>query len=103
VNTSSTKVKVTVSFADCGFDERRLALLTRAFGPTLVVTRSESRSQWRNRSDAIKSALAQIDDALSPSPTRVATRVGRGARERRMSDKAHRSRRKADRRWRDDD
>ncbi len=68
-------------------------------GPTgITVTATERRSQAQNRS----AALARLRAALAPlarePKVRRPTRPGRAAKERRLSDKRHRSARKAVRR-----
>jgi len=67
----------------------------------LEVTATERRSQARNRS----AALARLRDALAElgrtPAVRRPTRPGRGARERRLADKRHRSASKAARRGED--
>jgi protein subunit release factor B len=64
----------------------------------VVVTATERRSQARNRAEALVRLRERLA-ALSHVPRRrVATRPGRGARERRLSDKRHQSERKSARR-----
>ena len=103
VNTSSTKVQVSIDIDACGFDEATAATLHKVFGTSVITSSSESRSQWRNRSDALRRALIAMDEALVRVRPRVATKATRRARERRLTNKAHQSQRKAERRYRDED
>ena len=103
VNTSSTKVQVSIDIDACGFDEATAATLHKVFGTLVITSSSESRSQWRNRSDALRRALIAMDEALVRVRPRVATKATRRARERRLTNKAHQSQRKAERRYRDED
>jgi protein subunit release factor B len=71
-------------------------------GPTgVTVTATERRSQAQNRS----TALARLRAALAPPAVRPkvrrATRPGRAAKERRLSEKRHHAARKASRRGED--
>ena len=103
VNTSSTKVQVRIVIDDCGLPGATAAILRERFGAEVRASASDSRSQWRNRAQALARALEMLDAALLRERPRVATRATRGSKERRLADKAHRSRRKADRRRSDED
>lgn len=50
-----------------------------------------SRSQEKNRIDALKRLQTLIEAALQPPKTRKRTKPGRKAKERRLADKAHRA------------
>jgi ribosome-associated protein len=98
VNTSSTRVQVRIVIDACGLSEQRSALLRERFGREVRASASESRSQWRNRSVALARALEMLDAALAVERPRVATRATRASKERRLAEKAHRSRMKSERR-----
>ncbi len=105
VNTTDSKVEL-------AFDVARSAALaphlrTRALSRlharlvdgVVAVTASDSRSQLRNRELARHRLAALLREALAPPATsRRPTRPGRGAVERRLKAKAHRSQTKRDRR-----
>ena len=103
VNTSSTRVQVRIVLADCGFDDELLTLLSRRFGPEIRVEDASSRSQWRNRSVALRRALDLVDEATVREAKRVPTRATRGSQRRRLEEKAKRSRTKQLRRNVDED
>jgi len=63
----------------------------------LVITAQRFRSQERNRQDALDRLVALIRRAATPPKPRRATRPSAAARERRLADKARRSRVKRDR------
>lgn len=58
----------------------------------LRVVAQESRSQWRNREEAVERFAALLRAALKPKKKRIATRVSAGAREKRLEQKRRRSR-----------
>lgn len=58
----------------------------------LRVVAQESRSQWRNREDAVERFATLLRAALKPKKKRIATRVSAGAREKRLEEKKRRSR-----------
>ncbi len=58
----------------------------------LRVVAQESRSQWRNREDAVERFTALLSAALKPRKKRIATRISAGAREKRLEEKRRRSR-----------
>lgn len=98
VNTSSTKVRVTIDLVACGFDEARLERLVQRLGPEVHSSSEEHRSQWRNRQLALQRALVQIDRALEVPRTRRASKPSLGARNRRLEAKSRQSQRKVERR-----
>jgi ribosome-associated protein len=102
VNTSSTKVQVQIGIDACDFDDAMSARLKRVFGKTVLTSASNSRSQWKNKEEALRRALVAIDDALKTSRRRVPTKVTARANERRLKNKARRARQKAERHWSDD-
>src|SRR3954451_5795368 len=63
----------------------------------LVITAQRFRSQERNRQDALDRRVALIRRPPTPPKPRRATRPSAAARERRLADKARRSRVKRDR------
>jgi ribosome-associated protein len=63
----------------------------------LVITAQRFRSQERNRQDARDRLVALIRRSLTPPRTRRPTRPSAAARERRLTDKARRSRVKRER------
>jgi ribosome-associated protein len=103
VNTSSTKVQVQVGIEACGLSAKRTQRLRDVFGSVVTASSSSSRSQWKNREEALLRVLTSIDTALTQEKPRVATKATRGAQERRLKNKARQSRRKFDRRWNDND
>jgi len=58
----------------------------------LVLTVQKHRSQHGNRQEALFRLEEMIGEALKESSSRKTTRVPRGAKERRLDDKRHRSR-----------
>ncbi len=68
------------------------ALEGRLVAGVLTIAASEHRAQLRNRDAARERLVALVADALRPpSPTRRATRPGRGAHERRLTAKKQRT------------
>lgn len=64
----------------------------------LIIKAQQHRTQAQNRRDALR-RLGELVDAAAQAPTpRIPTQPGRGARERRISDKKRRSQTKAMRR-----
>lgn len=63
----------------------------------IVIKAQKFRSQDRNREDALARLAALIEKALRTPPKRIPTKPGRAAKERRLEDKARRSRLKASR------
>ena len=99
VNTTSSKVTLTVAVAAVMGRAAALERVHGALGDTLRVTSQTHRSQWRNRQDCLARAAALLDDAARPpDPTRRATRPTRGAVERRLDAKRRESDKKQGRR-----
>jgi ribosome-associated protein len=101
-----TESRVTVSFNVAHsehLNEPTRAILLDALGPSISSSSSASRSQLQNKVRAATRLAQRIADALEVAPPRKSTRPTRGAVERRISDKRHRSRTKSERRRRDDD
>lgn len=105
VNKRDTRVELAFDLAGSSAigavrKERALERLrTRLVGGVLTVVASEQRSQARNREDARARLIALLHEALAPPPrARRPTRPSRGAVERRLESKRHRSETKARRR-----
>jgi ribosome-associated protein len=99
VNTTSSKVTLTIAVAAVMGRAAALERVNNALGDTLRVTSQTHRSQWRNRQDCLTRATALLDDAARPpDPTRRATRPTRGAVERRLDAKRRESHKKQGRR-----
>ena len=104
VNTSSTQVILRVPLDRLGLDGATTDRVRRRLGHRvtdagdLLIRSSETRSQHDNRERAVARAVALIDDARVRRRPRKPTRPGRAARERRLTAKRIRSRRKDDRR-----
>ncbi|MGE0029477.1 MAG: aminoacyl-tRNA hydrolase [Thermoleophilia bacterium] len=77
----------------------RLAARLRLDRRPLRLSSQTDRSRERNREIVLARLERRVADALAPpAPPRRPTRPSRGATERRLAEKARRSRRKADRR-----
>jgi ribosome-associated protein len=99
VNTTSSKVTLTIAVSAVTGRAVALERLHDALGDTLRVTSQTHRSQWRNRQDCLSRAAALLDDAARPpDPMRRATRPTRGAVERRLDAKRRESHKKQGRR-----
>jgi len=68
----------------------------------LRIVAQESRSQWRNRQDAMERFVVMLQDALKPRKKRVATKMTGAGKERRLREKKRRSEVKNMRRIRED-
>ncbi len=91
VNTSSTKVEVRFDVEGSpSLGPRQRARLVERLGPVVRVTSSRTRSQLRNREDALGILAERLADALKVDPTRVATRPSRRARAARTEAKRRR-------------
>ena len=105
VNKASTAVQLQFDIVGCAAldedqRERLLALRDRRISRDGVITikAQRSRSQDRNRSDALRRLALLIARGLTTRKPRKTTRPGKAARERRLKDKSHRSRLKSLRR-----
>lgn len=103
-NTSNTRVELVFDIAASASlsDTTRQRLLT-ALGPQVRVVCSTSRSQRRNRDMARELLHQRIAAALVTPARRRPTRPGRGAVERRITEKRQRSETKSRRQWRNED
>lgn len=99
VNTTSSKVTLTVSIEAVQGRAAAVERLRAALGEEIRVTSQEFRSQWRNRQDCLSRAAVMLDDAARPprAPRRP-TRPKRGAIERRLATKRRDSEKKQGRR-----
>ena len=98
VNTADSRVELSFDLAATSVlprvlkERALLALAGRLADGVLTVTASEHRSQFRNREAAASRLSALLTDAIAPPPApRRPTRPSRGARERRLTAKRHRS------------
>lgn len=98
VNTTDSRVELSwnvVASAALSTAQRERVLSElagRITGGVLSVAASENRAQIRNREAARARLAALVAGALAPpSPTRRATKPGRGARERRLAAKKRRT------------
>lgn len=97
-NTADTAVELV---ADLTALEGRGADRVRSrLGDETTVAAAESRSQWRNRSLAMKKLADELDEAARPPRRRKPTRPSRAARRRRLEEKRQHSEKKQRRRWR---
>jgi ribosome-associated protein len=64
----------------------------------IMVESEKTRSQWRNKKDALVKLLQAIHSALKPKMLRKPTQIPKKARAQRRKDKEHRSEIKAGRR-----
>ncbi len=103
VNTTASKVQLTIDLDRCEMSEPARARLTTAYGRTLRVSSEQSRSQWRNRHLALARAIALIDRATIAPVRRIPSKPSRSAQRRRVDAKTKRGQLKAQRRQRDDD
>jgi len=103
VNTTDSRVELSWSVTESGAlnDEQRAMLLDRLAGRLvdggLTIAASEYRSQLRNRLAARERLATTIGDALTPTTPRRPTRPSRGAKQRRLDAKHHRTKIKAGR------
>ena len=103
-NTANTKVELRFDIAASpSLGPRQRERLLARFGPELRVVASGSRSQGRNRAEARERLVELLAGALHVERARVATRPGKGAKERRLGSKHHRSEVKRQRRRSCDD
>ena len=103
VNTTESRVELRCDLPTAGLEEYLFTRIASALGDDIRVTCSSSRSQLKNRSEALDRLAMQLDGAAKPVRARRATRPSRGAKERRLEDKRLSAGRKADRRWKPDD
>jgi len=98
VNTTSTKVTLTVPTDAVTGDALAVERVLRAHPVSVRVTSQESRSQWRNRQRCLARAAELLDSAARPPDApRRPSRPTRGAVERRLEGKRRTSEKKASR------
>jgi ribosome-associated protein len=91
-NTANTRAEVRFDVvASPSLGPRQRARLLARLGPLVRVVASDERSQARNRELALERLAARLAEALHVERPRVATRPSRGAREKRLRSKQHRS------------
>lgn len=84
--------------ASTALTESHRRRITARLGTVVRAVSQEARSQARNRELALERLEAKLAKALEVKKPRRATRPSRGARERRLETKRHRSRTKRERR-----
>ncbi len=103
-NRTQSRVIVTWSIVhSAALSERSRSVLLEAFGNSVSASASASRSQARNRQDALERLAAKIASALVERPSRRSTKPTRASVERRLNEKKLRARTKSTRRTRGDD
>jgi ribosome-associated protein len=97
VNTADSRVELSYDLLNSGAlpdwarDRAVERLAGRLTDGVLTIAASEQRSQLANRQAARERLAALLRDAIAPPQRpRVPTRPGRGARERRLTEKRHR-------------
>ena len=65
---------------------------------TLVITSQDTRSQYKNKLNAIKKLFTTLANALKTDPYRIPTRTPKSVKMKRLKDKKNNSERKANRR-----
>ena len=101
-NRANTRAEASLDLSAVdGIDDQVREQLVARLGPVLRVAVDRSRSQARNRRQALDEIEERLRVALQVDPERQPTRPGRRAVERRLATKRRRSERKADRgaRW----
>jgi ribosome-associated protein len=98
VNTSSTRVTLrwSIDESEVLSDRQRALLLSRldhrlTRAGELILHAGRSRSRTRNLESARERLAAVVSSGLATDRTRVATKVGKGARKRRVEQKRKRS------------
>ena len=98
-NTSDTRVEaVSDAAASRSLGAAERGLIVERCGPVVTAVSQESRSQARNREQALERLRQRLAEALAVRPARRPTRPTRASRERRLAEKRHRSERKRERR-----
>ncbi|MDQ1518292.1 MAG: ribosome-associated protein [Actinomycetota bacterium] len=92
VNTANTRAEVRFDIAGSpSLGPRQRARLLERLGPEMRVVASDERSQLRNRELALERLRSRLADALRVEKPRRPTKPTKGAKERRLEDKRHRS------------
>lgn len=104
VNKVESKVRLRCDFERCtSLDDETKARLRVRYARRLdeegclVITSQVTRDQRRNLEDALERLAAIVRDALQRPKARKPTRPSRAAKERRLTEKRHRSTRKRER------
>jgi ribosome-associated protein len=101
VNTANTRAEVRFDIAGSpSLGPRQRARLLERLGPEVRVVASDERSQLRNRELALERLRSRLADALHVERPRRPTKPSRGAKEKRLEEKRHRSETKRRRRGR---
>lgn len=103
VNTTESRVELRCDLPAAGLPEYLTTRLTMALGEDVRVTCSTSRSQLKNRGEALERLARTLDEAARPPRTRRASRIPRGINERRLETKRLTAGRKANRSWKPED
>ncbi len=101
-----TLSRVEVQFdveASATLGPRQRARLREKLGPVVRASSSDSRSQARNREQALQRLAAKLDAGLRVDPARRPTKPTKGSQVRRVEEKRHRSQTKRQRRRPGDD
>lgn len=94
-NRSNTAVELRFDVsATSALPEAERDRVVSRLGPVVVVTASESRSQWRNRSLARHRLVERLEEALRPPRRRRRTQPSRTARQKRLEAKRRQSEKK---------
>lgn len=102
-NRAATRAEVTFDVAgSTSLGEAQRARLVSRLGPVVQVAADDERSQLRNRALALERLRQRLAGALHQPRTRRPSRPSRGAVERRLQAKHHRSARKRERRLDDE-
>lgn len=98
VNKVETKVELLFDVASSpSLTDDQRALIQERLAPqidavgVLHVVAQESRSQWRNRELAVERFIDVLKKALKPKKKRVATKIPKASKEKRLGEKKRRS------------
>ena len=98
-NRAATRAEASIELDDLeGIDPSVMGRWRRRFGPRVVVSMAQTRSQTRNRALALEELERRLGDALRTERPRRPTTPGRGAKRRRVEAKRRRSETKRQRR-----
>lgn len=98
-NTANTRVELVFDIAASpSLGPRQRERLLENVGSVLRIVATDERSQARNREIALDRLRSRLADGLKVKKQRHPTKPSRGAKERRLHDKARRSARKNERR-----
>ncbi len=90
-NRSATAVRLRFDVSASSLPDDVRTKLTQRLGPTVEVTVTDSRSQFRNRAIARRRLRERLEKALVDPPTRRPTRPTRSSKQQRLEDKRARS------------